>query len=243
MGVSVCGYNCLMTGISPLGMGNDLRLLLPQLEAQRSNLAYSERAGELLCDAAQQGELALLGYLFGIGVREEFLHKALARVVEYGCRTEVAEVLLAFGASVQAKTIPGGYSLLTYAVRSARSSHLIPVLVAAGANIEERNVLGVSLLLQACGCLNVVAVEQLLKAGADVRATTPVGANALHVVCRQTEGNNIEHWCTVLVQRLLESGVDPHQRTSDGLTPLDFALHFGHQGAVAVLERAGYKKL
>jgi uncharacterized protein len=226
-----------------VGMGNDPRQLFPLLEAQRASLVYSERAGELLCDAVHQGDLALLGYLLGIGVREEFLHKALALVVEYGSSTEIAELLLAFGASVQTKIVSGGYSLLTYAVRSARSSHLIPPLVAAGADIEERNVLGFSLLLQACGGLNIIAVGYLLDAGADVHAVTPAGANALHVVCRQTEGNNIEHWCTVLVKRLLESGVDPHQRTTDGLTPFDFAVHFGHQGAVALLERAGYKRL
>jgi hypothetical protein len=212
------------------------RQLIQLLEAQRRTLANSEEAGQLLCRSVYDNSIPILFYLFGIGVSKSFVDKALTVVVEYSRDLEFAEALFSFGASVHVRI--ENISLLRYAVLCRASAHLIPLLIAEGADVEETGAAGFSLLLEACGSLNRTAVGLLIQGGANVNAVSSVGANALHITCHRTQEKDDNAWREAIVSLLLQSGVSPLQPNDEGLTPLDFARHFGHSGAVALMEKS-----
>ncbi|KAJ1469358.1 ankyrin repeat-containing domain protein, partial [Baffinella frigidus] len=65
-------------------------------------------------------------------------------------------------------------------------------------------------------------VRLLIQHGADVNPTTePQKQTPLHYAARK--GNS------VIAHILLRRGADPNAHSSDGITPLEFAVHFGHR--------------
>lgn len=116
--------------------------------------------------------------------------------------------------------------LAVFVGRIEVASHLI----SAGANINAR-VVGVTALDIACYRHNAVAVQLLLRCGADPRLQGEVQETALH---RAAEANAVE-----CIRALLTTTADPEARDYGGRTPLMTAAESGAQGAISVLAASG----
>jgi Ankyrin repeats (3 copies)/Squalene-hopene cyclase C-terminal domain len=106
-------------------------------------------------------------------------------------------------------------------------------LLAAGANPNEARFLGVPLLFFAIGLYNVEAVDALIAAGADVKATDGMGNTSLMFAAYNEAGDD------TLVKRLLELKVDPAAKNQKGETALQWAMRRGFTPAVQALQKAG----
>ncbi|RZA19210.1 MAG: hypothetical protein EOP93_09395, partial [Lysobacteraceae bacterium] len=85
-------------------------------------------------------------------------------------------------------------------------------------------------LLDSARAAALPALETLLGAQSDPRATDAVGANALQLAVAA------EAPSTALVKRLLELGVDARQQDADGRSAVDVAASAGRWALVAVLD-------
>ena len=92
---------------------------------------------------------------------------------------ESAEALLALGCNAAAAAYLGTTALML-AVAQGKTV-LVPLVLAAGAQLETRDGLGLTALLWACAAGQVECVEALLAAGSDVLAVSRNGQTALMV--------------------------------------------------------------
>jgi len=106
----------------------------------------------------------------------------------------------------------------------------IEALLAAGAEVDARDVMGVTALMHASAEGHTQSVEALLDAGADVDAHANDGLTALMVVAR---GN------TEIVRALLDAGADVNAKAEQGVTPLMVAVAMGNPEIVRALLEAG----
>jgi ankyrin repeat protein len=97
----------------------------------------------------------------------------------------------------------------------------VALLVAASLSAQD------TLLLRAAHDDNAKAVDQLVKAGADVKAANRYGVTALALAC--------ENGDSVMIERLLEAGADPNAALPGGETALMTAARTGRLDAVKAL--------
>jgi len=107
-------------------------------------------------------------------------------------------------------------------------------LLAAHANVEEREEGGTTLLMLAAKQGSVATVRVLLAAGAEVNAATSWGATALAYAA--------QGGAPTVVEALMNKGADPNCREYDGYTPLIRAAMNGHAQAVEMLLSAGAER-
>lgn len=142
-------------------------------------------------------------------------------------------------------------------------------LIDAGAPFQQRNRLGVTPLIIACGTGDGVIAKVLVEAGADINATGPDGATALMhagrvgslemVTLLLNRGAAVDtrdpHQRTALfyatefpakpeiMRVLIEAGADAAARDADGKAPLDLVhVPFSQRGAVRALRLASNRK-
>lgn len=91
---------------------------------------------------------------------------------------------------------------------------------------EQQSMLNAALVV-AVSAQNMMAINNLLKAGADINAINIHGMSVLGMAVKGLSKNVIEH--------LLKSGANPNQANSEGLTPLHQAVMSGQQDIVRLL--------
>lgn len=106
-------------------------------------------------------------------------------------------------------------------------------LLAGGANPNEGRFLGAPALFLAIGNYNIEAVDALIAAGADVKATDGIGTTSLMFAAYNEAGDD------TLVKRLLDLKVDPNAKNNKGETALQWAMRRGSTAAVEALRQAG----
>jgi ankyrin repeat protein len=108
---------------------------------------------------------------------------------------------------------------------------VVPLLLAAGADVNAKAVNGRTSLLYAIKAKHTAVVPLLLEAGADVNAAADDGLTALHLAC--SEGLD------EVVSLLLAAGADVAAKTAGGCTPLMCAVEGEHAAMVPLLLAAG----
>lgn len=133
-----------------------------------------------LCLAAMRGDVELTRLLLELGAdpdaRDDRGMFALGYGVVHGAGLEVLQALVD-GGSDRAAVNEDGFGLLHAAAEHDRGD-VIPWLLACGVALEARTGRGHTPLQIACALGKLAAVEALLAAGADPRATSPDGTAA-----------------------------------------------------------------
>ena len=69
----------------------------------------------------------------------------------------------------------------SFIISGTRNLDVIDLLLAAGIDVNQKNMLGMSAFLLAAGYGNERLVHMILQAGADPKATNDFGNNAIHI--------------------------------------------------------------
>ena len=161
---------------------------------------------------------------------------------------EVARLLIEGGADVHAES--DQYDVLTELLNGncmgacrASPAEIADVVVAAGADIEQRDKYGYTRLYQMAFQVNAPAVEFLLQRGANPNAEQRDGVTPLFAIAWQGEKDDEQYSvdCRRIVELLVTAGVDPNQRENSGCTAMHEAA-FGDWAsptAIEALLRAG----
>ena len=131
---------------------------------------------------------------------------------------------------------------------AARRGHesAVPVLLAAGAEVDAGDDHGTTALHLACfSCRNLGIVRLLLEANADVnKPTGDAGWTPLHCAINQPDrphayGLYSGPESTACVRLLLEAGADATLQNGQGFTPLHKAAYYGNASVAEALIAAG----
>eukprot|EP00192_Tetraselmis_astigmatica_P011495 CAMPEP_0117671630 /NCGR_PEP_ID=MMETSP0804-20121206/13447_1 /TAXON_ID=1074897 /ORGANISM="Tetraselmis astigmatica, Strain CCMP880" /LENGTH=382 /DNA_ID=CAMNT_0005480125 /DNA_START=212 /DNA_END=1357 /DNA_ORIENTATION=+ len=144
-------------------------------------------------------------------------------------RADVVRVLLQAGANVEARDCHGSSSILL-AVASGHCDVLV-ALLAGGANPNTSGAHDIA-LHHAAAVGNILAVEALISAGANVNATAPAdGKSALHIAAGTDD--------TAVIDALLRRAAVINIQDDFSFTPLHFAAGRGCLAAATVLLKRG----
>jgi ankyrin repeat protein len=224
-------------------------------------------AAEALHQAVRDGNLSEVQRLINNGANVNSVDSAgsppLVDAALSG-RLEIAGFLLARGADSDARNTENGATALQYAILSSRTA-MAQLLLASGAHANSVSRDGQSMLHLAASKDNQAVVQLLLDAHADIGAIdadgrTPLDTAIMHNQARTAallvaKGADVKHvhatdgrgplheacikGIAALIRPLVEKGADPTQRDRSGQTPLDIALAYKNENAVAVLLHMG----
>ncbi len=110
---------------------------------------------------------------------------------------------------------------------------LMQLLLDRGADVEDQDDDGVSMLMYLAAIGYDEPARRLLARGADVAAVDNEGRTSLHYAAMCDPGH------TRVVELLLAAGADPRATAKGGESPLDLARRHGNLGAVRLLAAAG----
>lgn len=113
--------------------------------------------------------------------------------------------------------------------------HDVVALLESGVSVSIANRIGYTPLMSASASYRVDVVAELLRRGADSRATTVDGLTALHCAVGSTPSLPKDQAECVL--KLIQHGADPDAVNGTGGTPLMDAAWFGCVDAIRVLLR------
>ena len=141
-------------------------------------------------------------------------------------KAEVVEEILKHAPDVQANDQNGATLLGNYLRMSDKTApKILDLLLAAGADPNERDSNGQPPLLHSCGYPQIV--HALIAAGADVNAKDRMGQTAL-----------MRCWDAASVRELMNAGADVNAKDQFGRTVLDLTRRSGNQEKLALLEGA-----
>lgn len=234
---------------APTGSGADPSLFsilnptendTPQLKDKGLDSAPGQRNAGIMSQALGRDDLDTLTRLLGPQGRAEGfspdmdLGQGLTPLMQVQS-PEAAKMLLAAGARPDAADSQG-FTALHHAVTHDRAVEIVPVLLAAGADVRARNADG----QMALNLLKVVFIEfreyergkllldMLVRTGADIDARDNHGYALLH----DAAGNDN----VPLARAALSLGARRDLRDADGQTPPEIARKLGSHGVAAVLE-------
>ena len=147
---------------------------------------------------------------------------------------ETVPMLLEAGAGIRARDSEGNTPLLMAAYGGFRNPAVLETLVAAGAEVNERNKRGATVLehtLRSPSDRHADVVRRLLELGADVTAPGLLAVPLYHAA---SQGDNPE-----LITVLLAAGADVNALSRGGQSPLHGAARSGGPGVIAALVAAG----
>jgi ankyrin repeat protein len=139
---------------------------------------------------------------------------------------EIAELLIANGADVNAKTVGNGWTPLHYAADEGHKE-IIELLIDNGADVNAKDYLGWTPLLRAAKGGHRRLAELLIAKGADVNANSNRDATPLHHAAK--EGHK------EIAELLIAKGADVNAKGSDGSSPLHWSALFGQKEVVELL--------
>ena len=147
-----------------------------------------------------------------INARDNFGDTPLNHAVESEC-IKGAEKLIASGADLGAKGFYGQTALH----KACNSQELITLLLNSGADTEDVDDFGNTVIITAAEHGTVQSLKTLIEKGADVNAVNDMGDTALH--------RAVERASTKMVVMLLNAGARPDQQNNVGVTPLHIAAN------------------
>ncbi|MDB5013345.1 MAG: ankyrin repeat protein [Daejeonella sp.] len=109
-----------------------------------------------------------------------------------------------------------GFSQALKDALSKKDTVLAAQIVKDGANPDEVDGSGATLLMQSCHFPNLTTARFLLSHGATTEIRSPKGRTALMVACAYWCGND-------MVELLIKNGADVNAQSQDGSTPLQLA--------------------
>jgi len=112
-----------------------------------------------------------------------------------------------------------------------RNSSLVPRIVAAGVDLEQRNLKGRTPLLEAATRVEPICVAPLIELGANLNAVDDAGCTALHLLARTWGEDSSED----AIKLLLSKGLQVDRRDSAGRTPLMYAAAVARQSKAKLL--------
>jgi ankyrin repeat protein len=124
-----------------------------------------------------------------------------------------------------------GASALLLALQRHDDLDVAKLLISRGADVNEKDVTGFSMLHWACDFGNVRAAEYLIKLGVAVNGVDREGNTPLHIAAWRGSPE--------LARLLVAEGANPNARTIDGETPLDVARSDANSRMAAELVRLG----
>lgn len=140
---------------------------------------------------------------------------------------ETLKLVVDAGGEIEVKDI-NGLTPLTWAAQTGKSASM-KILIEAGADVNSVDALnGESVLMRAARSGKIESVEMLFASNVDTSTMTRKDANALHIAA---EFSNAE-----IVQRLMDSGMDPNVTDIDGRNALDYAKNRVDDSRFAVIE-------
>ncbi len=163
-------------------------------------------------------------------------HTVLYHALEsYQLRANIIQLLIDAGVNMD-------HTPLTWAIKFSRRTageksevpEIIGILIDAGADVNERDKTGLTVLMATAYRGNNQPLDILLRSGAEINATTKSGQTALTlaVLKRHTE----------TVRFLIEAGADLEIIDESGNTPLMIAENKGFKEIVKLLKEAGAVK-
>uniref|UniRef100_S4RQD0 ZU5 domain-containing protein n=1 Tax=Petromyzon marinus TaxID=7757 RepID=S4RQD0_PETMA len=144
-------------------------------------------------------------------------------------RIRVMELLLKYGASIEAVTESGLTPMHVSAFMG--NLNIVLILLQGGASPNATNVRGETALHMAARAGQTEVVRSLLRNGAQVDAKAREEQTPLHIAARL---GKLE-----IVQLLLQHMASPDAATSNGYTPLHVAAREGHEDVTAILLEHG----
>jgi uncharacterized protein len=158
---------------------------------------------------------------------------------------ETVKMLLAAGASINAKDRGGGTALMRAQISSKYPGYnpaIVKELLAAGASVEAADEYGNTALILAAQADLSESVEMLLAAGARVDAKEKRGETALILAFNSqyyAKENSGIHPSSATVKALLAAGANVHDVSVSGQAPLFLAARANSLEAVMLLLQAG----
>jgi len=192
---------------------------------------------------------ALLNHGADINAPDGDGNSALMVAVMYG-KIEAAYLLLDHGANAQANI--AGADPLSYAVEET-DIRLVRRLIAAGARVNTKGLLGDTALMRATRLVDAPMVRELLNHGADINAKNDDGETALMLAVKAHGGAERRGAAIVdlpnipplqkveTVRALLEKGADVALRDNNGQTALSSVWEPSKSVIVDLLKKAGAK--
>ena len=181
--------------------------------------------------ACAVGNWRLARFLLERGAKPEAPDSVPALLAAAGTEEDDAagvQLLLKHKARVDARDADGRGALHEAAL--AGHAEIVAALLAAGADVHARDHLQRTPWLDAARSGRIAVLERLLPAKPQVDAVDAEGRNALALACSADAPS------TVLVQRLVELGVDPRTPDAQGHSAVDLAAEAGRWTLVAALD-------
>jgi Ankyrin repeats (many copies) len=198
-----------------------------------SEISAAGRGEGSLHEAALNGKLEKAKALIKADPSLVFIQQSYAQqaplhlAAEFG-RKDVAELLLANGADVEAKAY-GGWTPLLQAVFGGHKD-LVELLVAHKANVNYQEDAGRTPLHVAAENGYTAIAAFLLANKAEVNVKNRDGMMPLHVAVARGDKD--------MVELLLAANADLHAKDSSGRTPMDFAVLHNNPEMIELLKRA-----
>jgi ankyrin repeat protein len=194
-----------------------------------------------LHEAVRKGDKELVTSLLagnGVDVNAEYMGNPPLYTAVEKRYTEVAEMLLAHGADVNAKGLFGSETPLQNAATRGGGfprkvdKELVNMLLAHGADVNV-----------CCGVYAVTVLHEVARDG-DVEIAEVLLANKANVNANGDKGLTPLHWATMkghrdMVELLLAHGANINAKDEDGRSPSDWATKNGHKEVAEVLQQHG----
>lgn len=229
-----------------------VRLLL-----QAGASSQSETELDLLIDAAECSNAEIVQLLIDSGWDVNVQNDQEETPLTVACRSgqvEIVQTLIAAGGNIHkpgwqemppivtvffaTQVNPASSELGLVEIEpdlSETVTQIVQALIAAGANLDDRDVMGKTPLMLAIEQRNFEAATQLLQAGADVNAIMEVSEDSIfsygsNQVCQRALHLAIAARDLTAIEVLLAAGADPTLPNSDGITALELAIQKGLAG-------------
>jgi ankyrin repeat protein len=241
--------------------------VLPAAQSPAPHLTVPSDPSALLQSAVRSGNLSQAKQLLEAGVPADSIDALGGTpllLTAWSGQTEMAALLLAHGANVNAAHPEAGSTPLQYAVLTGRVE-IVKLLLASGADIKRRYRYGQTVVHIAAAHGSVPILRILLDAKASITdeddaGNSPLDEAVLHdqvdavrflqangadlLSTHSKDGRGLLHEACVkgfpdMVQFLVAQGVSPSQRDHFGQSPLDLALAYKNTEVVARLLALG----
>lgn len=199
----------------------DLTKYLIDTQPERVNESDNPDGYFPLYDAVLKNNLEIIKLLLAKGADINKRTKSGYSSLELAVRhenIEIAEFLIKNGIDVNTVEEDFGHSPLYKAAITNNDLHMVKLLVENGANINQKDKYGESILYEATAYENIEIVKFLVDNGVDVNIQNNDGCTALH--------NAIYSERMDIAKILVDAGADVNLQDKDGNTPANILLKY-----------------